>query len=215
MGGDGVKAGHGPREPNSVINIRPRASSLQLSSCRVVWPRWERGATVNPCRPGHGVLGATRVPLRCRRASVCPHPACSVGEPIAGSPRAPPATEGRVWRGGGAVAPGCCSLHPLGAREQGGDPDRARGVGEPVPSCDEKVLKDKLSSHSLPPLPADDGSGRARWGKAGSREGARGRVCSILARPDGSAGAHGHRDRHGSAEGATEEGRGMDVPPRR
>ena len=62
------------------------------------------------------------------------------------------------------MAPGCCSLHPLGAREQGGDPARARGVGEPAPSCNEKVLKDKLSSRSLPPLPGDDGSGGV-WGE--------------------------------------------------
>lgn len=69
----------------------------------------------------------------------------------------------------GAVAPGCRLLHPLGARELGGDPDRARGVGEPAPSRNEKVLKDK----TLCPFPPSVPWGRRVW--RGWREPAAGR----------------------------------------
>lgn len=93
------------------------------------------GTTLNPCCPWHGAPGATS-----------PYCTSRMGEPTAGPPWASLDTERRVW---GATVPHSCSLHPLGAREQGGDPDRAQGEGEPVPACNEKVLKDK--PFPLPP----------------------------------------------------------------
>lgn len=95
---------------------------------------------------------ATEVP-----PAECPGPFPSLGEAGVGSPPSLLAVgrgrQGVGWGCGGVLAPGCCWLHPLGAREQGGDPDRARGMGEPAPSCDEKVLKDRTPFPFPPSVP--------------------------------------------------------------